>query len=126
MRRYVIIGGGIAAAGCIEGIRSMDTGGKIILISGEKRPVYCRPISTFFRAHPLVYRPLICPIQKPAVRWYARRGVSTARRTVRLDSARGSVMIFSAYAGAPFCHPSGLDTVKTNSVSTVDDAGAQR
>ena len=34
MKNYVIIGGGVASVGCIEGIRSIDKTGKIILISG--------------------------------------------------------------------------------------------
>ena len=39
MKRYVIIGNGVAAAGCIEGIRSADTEGPITVISEEPRPV---------------------------------------------------------------------------------------
>ena len=31
--RYVIIGGGAAAVGCIEGIRSVDAEGEITLVS---------------------------------------------------------------------------------------------
>ena len=33
--RYVIIGGSAAAIGCIEGIRSVDKTGEIILITRE-------------------------------------------------------------------------------------------
>ena len=33
MKRYVIIGGGVAAVGCIEGIRSLDREGGITVIS---------------------------------------------------------------------------------------------
>ena len=36
MKRYVIIGGGVAAVGCIEGIRSLDGTGEITVISEEK------------------------------------------------------------------------------------------
>ena len=39
MKRYVIIGNGVAAAGCIEGIRSVDKDGEITVISEEKHPV---------------------------------------------------------------------------------------
>ena len=39
MKQYVIIGNGIAAAGCIEGIRSQDKEGGILVISKEKHPV---------------------------------------------------------------------------------------
>lgn len=48
MKQYVIIGGGIASVGCIEGIRSVDQDAKIILISGEGRPVYCRPLISYY------------------------------------------------------------------------------
>ena len=32
MKRYVIAGNGVAAAGCIEGIRSVDPAGEITVI----------------------------------------------------------------------------------------------
>ena len=41
MKHYVIIGNGVAAAGCIEGIRSIDTVNEITVISEEKHDVYC-------------------------------------------------------------------------------------
>lgn len=48
MKQYVIIGGGIASVGCIEGIRSVDKDSKIILISKENVPVYCRPLISYY------------------------------------------------------------------------------
>lgn len=48
MKRYVIIGGGVASVGCIEGIRSLDKKGKITLVSGEGRAPYCRPLISYF------------------------------------------------------------------------------
>ena len=48
MKNYVIIGGGVASIGCIEGIRSVDKKGRITLISGEKRPTYCRPLISYY------------------------------------------------------------------------------
>lgn len=47
MSEYVIIGNGTAAAGCIEGIRSIDSEGKITLISKEKYKVYSRPLISY-------------------------------------------------------------------------------
>ena len=44
MKQYVIIGNGVAAVGCIEGIRSTDADSKIVVISEEKHAVYCRPL----------------------------------------------------------------------------------
>ena len=48
MKNYVIIGNGPAAAGCIEGIRSIDRDGKITVISSERYPVYCRPLISYY------------------------------------------------------------------------------
>ncbi len=47
MKHYTIIGNGVAAAGCIEGIRSVDTQGRITVISEESHPVYCRPLISY-------------------------------------------------------------------------------
>lgn len=48
MAQYVIIGNGVAAIGCIEGIRKEDTQNKIIVISEEPHPVYCRPLISYY------------------------------------------------------------------------------
>lgn len=48
MKRYVIIGNGVAAAGCIEGIRAADQEGEITVISAERHPVYCRPLISYY------------------------------------------------------------------------------
>lgn len=40
---YVIIGGGLAGASAVEGIRELDREGEILLISGEKHLPYDRP-----------------------------------------------------------------------------------
>ena len=47
MKKYVIIGNSIAAAGCIEGIRSVDKEGEIAVVSKEKYPAYCRPLISY-------------------------------------------------------------------------------
>ena len=44
MKRYVIIGNGCAAVGCIEGIRKTDPDGPITVISKENHHVYTRPL----------------------------------------------------------------------------------
>ena len=48
MKKYVIIGGGIASVAAIEGIRSVDKQGKIVLINGEGIPTYCRPLISYY------------------------------------------------------------------------------
>jgi NAD(P)H-nitrite reductase large subunit len=48
MKPYVIIGNGVAAVGCIEGIRSVDKKSKITVVSEENHPVYCRPLISYY------------------------------------------------------------------------------
>jgi len=48
MKQYVVIGNGVAAVGCIEGIRSVDKDSKIIVVSEENHPVYCRPLISYY------------------------------------------------------------------------------
>ena len=48
MKKYVVIGNGAAAVGCIEGIRSVDTAGEITVISKETRRVYSRPLISYY------------------------------------------------------------------------------
>ena len=44
MKQYVILGNGVAASHCIEGIRSVDKETPITVVSAEQHPVYCRPL----------------------------------------------------------------------------------
>ena len=48
MKRYVIIGGGVAGIQCIEGIRSADTEGSITLITTEENSNYGRPLISYY------------------------------------------------------------------------------
>ena len=48
MKRYVIIGGGIAGIPCIEGIRSVDPEGSITLITAEADSNYGRPLISYY------------------------------------------------------------------------------
>lgn len=48
MKKYVIIGNGVAAAGCIEGIKSVDNTSEITVVSAENHPVYCRPLISYY------------------------------------------------------------------------------
>ena len=40
---YVIVGGGLTAASAVEGIRSVDSTGRILMLSRENHPPYHRP-----------------------------------------------------------------------------------
>lgn len=48
MRSYLIIGNGVAAVGCIEGIRSVDKTTPITVVSKENHPVYGRPLISYY------------------------------------------------------------------------------
>ena len=48
MKRYVIIGGGVAGIQCVEGIRSADTEGSITLITAEENSNYGRPLISYY------------------------------------------------------------------------------
>ena len=48
MEHYVIIGNGVAAAGCIEGIRTLDKKSPITVISAEEHAVYSRPLISYY------------------------------------------------------------------------------
>lgn len=48
MKQYVIIGNGVAAVGCIEGIRTVDKESPITVISEENREAYCRPLISYY------------------------------------------------------------------------------
>ena len=45
--KYVIIGNSAAATACIEGIRSQDKKGEIVVISSENRSAYGRPLISY-------------------------------------------------------------------------------
>ena len=48
MKKYVIIGGGVASVGCLEGIRSVDKESEVVLVAGESALPYCRPLISYY------------------------------------------------------------------------------
>ena len=48
MSEYVIIGNGVAAVGCVEGVRSIDKTSPITVVSEEPYPVYGRPLISYY------------------------------------------------------------------------------
>ena len=46
--KYVIIGNSAAGISAVEGIRSVDAAGEIVVISDEKFPVYGRPLISYY------------------------------------------------------------------------------
>ncbi|MCQ2407150.1 MAG: FAD-dependent oxidoreductase [Oscillospiraceae bacterium] len=132
MKKYVIIGNGTAAAGCIEGIRSTDAEGSITVISAEKYPVYCRPLISYY----LEKKTDLKRMNYRADSFYTdnhadvRYGVSalainTDEKEISLDN--GETVPYDALCvctgSAPFIPPmQGLDTVQNKfPFMTIDD-----
>ncbi len=135
MKQYVIVGNGIAAAGCIEGIRCADPEGTITVVSAEKHPVYCRPLISYYLEGKTALEKI--PYREPD--FYDRNGckVLYGKQAVKLETESHSVILNDGTAipydsvciaagSSPFVPSfSGLDTVeKKFSFMTLDDATA--
>ncbi len=133
MKRYVIVGNGAAAVGCIEGIRAVDAKGEITVVSQEDRPVYGRPLISYYLMGKtdlakMNYRPADFYEKNGCRVLYGRRAVALdpEKKTVTLDE--GKPLPYDALCIAtgsrPFVPPfEGLDTVeKKYSFMTLDDA----
>ena len=133
MKRYVIVGNGAAAAGCIEGIRSVDKAGEIHVISGEPHAVYCRPLISYY----LEGKTDLSRMQYRRADFYETNGcvVYSGRKAVRIDPEKQTVALDSgdsipydalctATGSSPFVPPfEGLDTVSEKyGFMTLDDA----
>ena len=133
MNKYVIIGNGVAATGCIEGIRSVDKEGAITVVSEENHEVYCRPLISYY----LEKKTDLERMRYRDEAFYERMGcqVLYGRKAVSIDKEKkeavlddGSVLPYTslclATGSSPFL-PSfeGLDTVPEKySFLTLDDA----
>lgn len=132
MKRYVILGNGVAAAGCIEGIRSVDPEGKITVISEEKYAVYCRPLISYY----LEGKTDLQKMNYRSADFYEKSGceVLYGKSAVKIDKNAKSVWLDDgssvqydflcvATGSSPFIPAfSGLDNVENKfSFMTVDD-----
>lgn len=132
MKQYVVIGNGVAAAGCIEGIRSIDTESKIIVVSEEKHPVYCRPLISYYLEGKTdlvkmnyrssdYYEKMGCEVL------YGKKAVSIEKDSKEVTLDDGSIISYDAVCVAagssPFVPPfTGLDSVENKfSFMTIDD-----
>ncbi|MGI6279601.1 MAG: NAD(P)/FAD-dependent oxidoreductase [Acutalibacteraceae bacterium] len=133
MKQYVIIGNGVAAVGCIEGIRKMDKEGKIIVVSEEKHHVYSRPLISYFLENktdlermnyrsPDFYERMNCTVL------YGKRAVSIDNLSKKVILDDGTALDYTtvcvATGSSPFVPPfKGLETVEHKfSFLTLDDA----
>lgn len=132
MKQYLIIGNGTAAAGCIEGIRSVDAAGSITVISEENHPVYCRPLISYY----LEKKTDLQRMNYRAPSFYEDNGVTVlyGKRAVKIDAKAKQItldtgetlpydVLCNASGSSPFVPPvQGLDTVKKQfTFMTLDD-----
>ena len=133
--RYVIIGGSAAAIGCIEGVRSVDKTGEIILITGETEWNYSRPLISYLLEGKTTRDKMLCRPDS----FFTRNGVTVKAgvlattldagdRTVRLSTGERLAYdrLLAATGSRPFVPPiPGLETVeRTFCFQTLSDASA--
>ena len=133
--RCVIIGGSAAAIGCIEGVRSVDKTGEIILITGETEWNYSRPLISYLLEGKTTRDKMWCRPDS----FFTRNGVTVKAgvlataldagdRTVRLSTGERLAYdrLLAATGSRPFVPPiPGLETVeRTFCFQTLSDASA--
>ena len=133
--RYVIIGGSAAAIGCIEGVRSVDKTGEIILITGATEWNYSRPLISYLLEGKTTRDKMWCRPDS----FFTRNGVTVKAgvlattldagdRTVRLSTGERLAYdrLLAATGSRPFVPPiPGLETVeRTFCFQTLSDASA--
>lgn len=133
--RYVIIGGSAAAIGCIEGVRSVDKTGEIILITGETEWNYSRPLISYLLEGKTTRDKMWCRPDS----FFTRNGVTVKAgvlataldagdRTVRFSTGERLAYdrLLAATGSRPFVPPiPGLETVeRTFCFQTLSDASA--
>ena len=133
MKKYVIIGNGTAAVGCIEGIRSVDKTGEITVISSEDHHVYSRPLISYYLEgktdlQKMKYRGDGFYTENGCKILYGKtaKSINAKTKTAVLDGGEKIKYdeLCVASGSRPFVPPfEGLDTVdKKFSFMTLDDA----
>lgn len=130
---YVIIGNGVAAAGCMEGIRSVDKTTPIVVVSEEPHPVYCRPLISYYLegktdTERMNYRSKDFYENNGCTVYYGKRAekIDAKRQSVLLND--GTILPYTAVCVAAGSSPfvpafNGIETVeKKFSFMTLDDA----
>ena len=133
LNEYVIIGNGTAAAGCIEGIRSVDKESPVTVISEENHPVYCRPLISYYLENKtdkdrILYRDKDFYEKNGCKVLYGEKATAIDNNSKKVTLASGKEVPFTslciASGSRPFVPPfEGLDKVeKKFSFMTFDDA----
>ena len=132
MTQYVVIGNGVAAVGCIEGIRKEDAAGKIIVISKEPHPVYCRPLISYYlegktNLERMAYRDKNFYERMECEVLYGKKAVQIDPSTKQIALNDDTVIHYDklciATGSSPFVPPfTGLESVEQkHSFMTIDD-----
>ena len=132
MTQYVVIGNGVAAVGCIEGIRKEDAAGKIIVISKEPHPVYCRPLISYYlegktNLERMAYRDKNFYERMECEVLYGKKAVQIDPSTKQIALNDDTVIPYDklciATGSSPFVPPfTGLESVEQkHSFMTIDD-----
>lgn len=132
MKNYVIVGNGVAAIGCIEGIRSVDTTGKITVVSKENSPAYCRPLISYYleektSLEKMPYRPADFYEKNGCTVLYGRQAEKIDEKAQKLLLDDGTKLDYTdlcvAAGSSPFVPPfTGLEKVKNKfSFMTIED-----
>ena len=132
MSEYVIIGNGIAAVGCIEGIRQIDKNSPITVVSEEQYPVYGRPLISYY----LEKKTTLDKMNYRKPDFYSSNGcrVLYEKKAVKIDKDEKNILLDDrtvlpytsvcvATGSAPFIPPiKGLETVQNKfSFMTLND-----
>ena len=131
--KYVIIGNSTAAIGTVEGIRTIDKKGEIVIISDEKYHTYSRPLISYL----LNGKTDLEKMKYRSNDFYEKNNITTmfAKKVIKIDSNAKKVILDSneeinydklmvATGSRPFVPPmKGLDTVSNKfSFMTLEDA----
>ena len=132
MAEYIIIGNGVAAVGCIEGVRSIDKTSPITVVSEEPYPVYGRPLISYY----LEKKTTLDKMNYRKPDFYSSNGcrVLYGKKAVKIDKDEKNILLDDrtvlpytsvcvATGSAPFIPPiKGLETVQNKfSFMTLND-----
>ena len=90
-KKYVIIGGGVAGLGAIEGIREIDMDGEITLITKEAYPPYSRPGISYWLSGKLTDETM--PLRDNSFYKNLKVNVMTDSEVVSINQKGGSITI---------------------------------
>ncbi len=120
--QYVIIGNSIAAVGCIEAIRKLDTHGSITVIGDEPYSAYCRPLISYLlwgktEAGKMSYRSDSFYTDNNVVQITGTRATAVSPHTKTVTLEDGTIIPYDkllvATGSRPFLPPvPGADTVQ--------------